>query len=204
MEGPKVLVHGGGVMASEMLRNLGIEPVMKDGRRITDAATLKVVTMVYAGWCAKNICARLQALGCNAVSLAGCDGAIITAAKRPVGETDWGYVGDLNDDSVNAQALRTLIGDGFVPVVCAIGHDGSGQLLNTNADTVASALASALGAELHLEFELSGVLKDKDDPESLIESIKVSEIERLKTDGTISGGMIPKIDNAARAILKGA
>ena len=148
LEGPKVLVHGGGALAGKVQKALGMEPVKYEGRRVTDDATLQVVTMVYAGWCNKQMVALLQSFGCNAVGLAGCDGSVITAAKRPPKAlsdgrvVDFGWVGDVTPDSVNADFLRQLLDAGYTPVLCAINHDGAGQLLNTNADTVASSVAA--------------------------------------------------------------
>ena len=208
LEGPKVLVHGGGVMASRLMEQCGIPVRMVGGRRITDEDTLRTVTMVYAGWCGKHICATLQALGCNALSLSGCDGDIIRASRRaPVdinGESvDFGNVGDVRKDSVNTAALAKLLDAGLVPVINAINHDGSGNLLNTNADTVASALASALGAELIICFEKAGVLLDKNDDSSLIPNLDESLYRKLLDEGRIDGGMLPKLENAFKALRSG-
>ena len=160
LEGPKVLVHGGGVRASQVQKALGQQPVKIEGRRVTDAATLEVVTMVYAGSCNKDIVARLQKHGCNAIGLAGCDGGAITARRRPpktlsdgVTKVDFGFVGDVTPESVNAPMVLRLLDAGLVPVFCAINHDGAGQLLNTNADTVAAAISVALRAKLFYCFE---------------------------------------------------
>jgi len=208
-EGSKVLVHGGGVMASQMQKSLGMEPVKIEGRRVTDAATLQVVTMVYAGWCNKNIVSILQKYNCNAIGLAGCDGNAVTAAKRPpikIGEqmVDFGFVGDVTSDSVNASFLNTLLEAGITPVLCAINHDGNGNLLNTNADTIASSVATALKAdELIYCFEKDGVLYDKDDDSSVITSINPDYYLQLKAEGRIADGMIPKMDNSFKAIREG-
>ena len=155
LEGPKLLVHGGGALASRMQKQLGMEPRMIEGRRVTDEDTLRIVTMVYAGWCNKHISALLQAAGCNALGLSGCDASVITAGRRPPktlsdGRTlvDYGYVGDVTPASVNSAAIRGFLDSGLVPVFCAINHDGRGNLLNTNADTVASSISAALNAEL--------------------------------------------------------
>lgn len=211
IEGPKVLIHGGGVMASQLQQALGQTPVKIEGRRVTDAEALKAVTMTYAGWCNKSIVATLQKYGCNSIGLAGCDGDVIRAVKRAprklmdgVTTVDYGYVGDVKKESVNVPMLRKLIDTGLVPVICAINHDGNGQLLNTNADTVAASVASALEAELICCFELDGVLTDIKDPTSVIPQISSEDFARMKADGTIADGMIPKIDNCLKAIAEGA
>ena len=210
LEGPKVLVHGGGALAGRFQKALGIEPVKYEGRRVTDDATLQVVTMVYAGWCNKQMVALLQSFGCNAVGLAGCDGSVITAAKRPPKAlsdgrvVDFGWVGDVTPDSVNAAFLRQLLDAGYTPVLCAINHDGAGQLLNTNADTVASSVAAALGAGLVTCFEQPGVLEDRNDPSSVIPFIDKDLYASLKERGVVADGMIPKLDQAFDALDKGA
>ena len=211
VEGPKVLVHGGGVRASQVQKALGQEPVKVEGRRVTDAHTLEVVTMVYAGWCNKDIVARLQAEGCNAIGLAGCDGGVITARRRPpktlsdgVTTVDYGFVGDVTPASVNRDFLLQLLSAGLVPVLSAINHDGAGQLLNTNADTVAAAICVALGAKLFYCFEKNGVLCDRNDDQSVIPVLDPQAYQRLKTEGRVADGMIPKIDNAFQALRDGA
>ena len=210
LEGPKVLVHGGGALAGKVQKALGMEPVKYEGRRVTDDATLQVVTMVYAGWCNKQMVALLQSFGCNAVGLAGCDGSVITAAKRPPKAlsdgrvVDFGWVGDVTPDSVNAAFLRQLLDAGYTPVLCAINHDGAGQLLNTNADTVASSVAAALGAALVTCFEQPGVLEDRNDPSSVIPCIDKDLYASLKERGVVADGMIPKLDQAFDALDKGA
>ena len=211
VEGPKVLVHGGGVRASQVQKALGQEPVKVEGRRVTDAQTLEVVTMVYAGWCNKDIVARLQAEGCNAIGLAGCDGGVITARRRPpktlsdgVTTVDYGFVGDVTPASVNRDFLLQLLSAGLVPVLSAINHDGAGQLLNTNADTVAAAICVALGAKLFYCFEKNGVLCDRNDDQSVIPVLDPQAYQRLKTEGRVADGMIPKIDNAFQALRDGA
>ncbi|MBQ6243124.1 MAG: acetylglutamate kinase [Bacteroidales bacterium] len=211
VEGPKVLVHGGGVRASQVQKALGQEPVKVEGRRVTDAQTLEVVTMVYAGWCNKDIVARLQAEGCNAIGLAGCDGGVITARRRPpktlsdgVTKVDYGFVGDVTPASVNRDFLLQLLSAGLVPVLSAINHDGAGQLLNTNADTVAAAICVALGAKLFYCFEKNGVLCDRNDDQSVIPVLDPQAYQRLKTEGRVADGMIPKIDNAFQALRDGA
>ncbi len=215
MPGKKILVHGGGVMASQMQKSMGMMPQMIDGRRVTDEETLKVVTMVYAGWCSKNITALLQAEGCNAIGLSGPDGNVIKAAKRPpihvesLGkDVDYGYVGDVSADSVNAGFIKTLLENGVVPVFNAINHDGNGNLLNTNADTIASSVAAAMagiddGTELIYCFEKNGVLYDKDDDASVIPEIDRDRFAALKAEGRIADGMIPKLTNSFKAIDAG-
>ena len=210
LKGPKVLVHGGGALAGRFQKALGIEPVKYEGRRVTDADTLQVVTMVYAGWCNKHVVSLLQADGCNAIGLSGCDGSVITASKRPPltlsdGQTvDFGWVGDVTPASVKADFLEMLLEKGLTPVLCAINHDGSGHLLNTNADTVASSVAAALGAALVTCFEQPGVLRDREDASSVIPIINKETYAALKADGTVADGMIPKLDQAFDALDKGA
>ncbi|MDU0371283.1 acetylglutamate kinase [Hymenobacter endophyticus] len=205
--GRKLLVHGGGKGASQMLQNLGIEPQMVQGRRITDAATLDIVTMFYAGKTNKQVVAGLQAAGVNALGLSGADGNAIRAVKRPVKDIDYGFVGDLPADAVNTQLLYRLLESGLMPVFCAITHDGAGQLLNTNADTIASTLARALATqyevELHFCFEKNGVLRDVNDDNSVIPQITAAEYEQLKAEGIIAAGMVPKLDNAFAALDAG-
>lgn len=208
--GPKVLVHGGGVMASQMQKALGMTPVMIQGRRVTDEETLKVVTMVYAGWCNKTITALLQANGCNAIGLTGADGNAICARRRPPVDidgqmVDYGFVGDVRPEGVNTTFLKSLLEQGIVPVLCAINHDSQGNLLNTNADTIASSVAIALGEGTRLIycFEKDGVLADKDDDSSVIPHISEKDFTRLKAEGVIADGMIPKLQNAFKAINTG-
>lgn len=207
LPGDKILVHGGGKIATELGESLGIEAKMVEGRRITDIETLRIVTMVYAGLINKNMVAQLQAKGNNAIGLTGADGNIIKAKKRPVKGIDYGFVGDLDENSVSAGTLDSLLKAGLVPVLCAITHDGDTQLLNTNADTIASSVAVAMSAlyetRLVYCFEKKGVLKDVNDDNSVVREIKTDEFERLKADGTVQGGMIPKLHNAFEAIKKG-
>lgn len=202
LDGHKVLVHGGGRAASALCRRLGIEVRMVNGRRITDEASLEVAVMTYAGALNKRIAASLQARGCNAIGLCGADGDAVRAVRRPVKDIDYGLVGDVT--AVNADLFAGLAELGLVPVVCAITHDGAGNLLNTNADTVAQAVAEGLAERYDVElvycFELPGVLADVDDPASLIAEINPAEYERLKAGGIVSGGMLPKLDNAFRAL----
>ena len=210
LEGPKVLVHGGGVLASSIQKALGHEAVKIEGRRVTDEETLKTVTMVYSGWCNKNITAKLQAYGCNAIGLSGCDASVIKAVRRSpkllsdgVTLVDYGFVGDVKPESVNTAFLQSLFDLGLVPVLCAINHDGKGQLLNTNADTIASSVAAALKASLTYCFEKEGVLYDKDDEGSVIPVIDTKLYERLKAEGRVAEGMIPKLDNSFQAMRQG-
>jgi len=207
LDGYKILVHGGGKVATTISEQMGIEAHLIDGRRITDIETLRVVTMVYAGLINKNIVAQLQRFGTNAIGLTGADGNFIRAEKRPVKTIDYGFVGDLNDASVNAQNISNLMEAGFTPAFCALTHDGEGQMLNTNADTIASALAVALApcysTKLIYCFEKKGVLQDIDDEESLIRDIDPARYKELKRDKIIHSGMLPKLDNAFTAIASG-
>ena len=209
--GPKVLVHGGGAVASRIQTALGQTPIKIEGRRVTDEETLKVVTMVYSGWCNKHIVSLLQARGCNALGLSGCDANVVKARRRAprtlkdgVTVVDYGFVGDVTPVSVNVRVLENFLESGFVPVLCAINHDGEGNLLNTNADTMASSVAAALGASLFCCFELDGVLADRSDPSSVIPVISGEDFEAMKRDGTVADGMIPKIENALNALREGA
>ncbi|MES2417506.1 MAG: acetylglutamate kinase [Bacteroidota bacterium] len=207
LPGDKILVHGGGKIATELGESLGIEAKLVDGRRITDIETLRIVTMVYAGLINKNMVAQLQAKGCNAIGLTGADGNIIKAKKRPVTTIDYGFVGDLDENSVASATLDRLLKASLTPVFCAITHDGETQLLNTNADTIASALAVAMSTiyEVRLVycFEKRGVLRDINDDNSVVREIKAAAFEGLKADGIIADGMIPKLHNAFEAIKKG-
>ena len=258
MPGMKILVHGGGVMASQMQKAMGMTPLMVEGRRVTDEETLKVVTMVYAGWCNKNITALLQGEGCNAIGMSGADGNVIKAQKRPPVEVgmsrdaaealmdktsvtekeegkwavDYGFVGDVNAESVNAGFIYSLLERGIVPVFNAINHDGNGYLLNTNADTIASSVAVAMAGyryrspkdvccrceecthcsddgrlthetELIYCFEKDGVLYDKDDDSSVIREIGRDLFTSLREEGRVADGMIPKLTNSFKAIDSG-
>ena len=203
--GNKILVHGGGKTATLLLEKLGLESKQVEGRRITDAETLKVCTMVYAGLVNKNIVAGLQALGNNAVGLTGADLDLIRASKRPVGAVDYGLVGDVKQ--VNYQALNELLNSGAVPVMAPITHDGYGQLLNTNADTIASELAVAMCFDYEVRlifcFEKSGVLMNEDDEQSKINEITPVLFEELKKEKIVSGGMIPKLSDGFAALHRG-
>jgi acetylglutamate kinase len=204
LKGHKILVHGGGKVATQLADTLGIESKLVDGRRITDIETLRVVTMVYGGLISKNITAQLQRYGTNAIGLTGADGNFIKAKKRPVKTIDYGFVGDIDDDSVNSKGISALLDAGFTPVFAALTHDGEGQLLNTNADTIASALAVGLSGlyetTLIYCFEKKGVLQDIDDEDSLIRDINPERYDELKLAGIIHSGMLPKLDNAFKAI----
>lgn len=205
IEGRKVLVHGGGRRATAVASRLGIESKMVGGRRITDRDMLEVVTMVYGGLVNKNIVARLQAAGVNAVGLTGADCDVIRSHKRPVKDIDYGYVGDV--DRVDADRLATLIEAGITPVMAPLTHDGHGCMLNTNADTIAAETAKALAARYDVTlmfcFEKKGVLADPDDDDSVIPTITRADFSRLVADGTVAGGMLPKLENAFSAIDAG-
>lgn len=207
LRGRKVLVHGGGKIATRMAADLGIEATLVAGRRITDEAMLRVVTMVYAGLTNKQVVAGLQARKCNALGLSGADGNCIRAVKRPVKEIDYGFVGDIFPSSVDDEAIAALMEDGFIPVFSAITHDGLGQLLNTNADTIAAALAVALSSRYDTSlvycFEKHGVLRDVNDEGSVIPEIKAAEFGGLVASGVVADGMVPKLQNAFEAIAKG-
>ena len=206
IEGRKVLVHGGGRKATKMAERLGIETKMVEGRRITDADMLEVVTMVYGGLVNKNLVARLQANGVNALGLTGADANAIRSHKRPLKNgVDYGFVGDV--DQADGNMLSRLIEAGITPVMAPLTHDGEGHILNTNADTIASETAKALAAHydvtLIFSFEKKGVLSNPDDDDSVIATINHADFECYKADGTISGGMLPKIENALHAVDAG-
>ena len=204
--GRKVLIHGGGRRATQVAASLGIESKMVGGRRITDAEMLSVVTMVYGGLVNKNLVARLQANGVNALGLTGADIDVIRSHKRPLKDgIDFGFVGDV--DRADGQMLSRLIEAGITPVMAPLTHDGQGHILNTNADTIASETAKALApfydVTLIYSFEKKGVLSNPNDDNSVIATINRADFERYKADGTISGGMLPKIENALSAIDAG-
>ena len=206
IEGNKVLVHGGGRRATQIAASLGIESKMVNGRRITDADMLNVVTMVYGGLVNKNLIARLQANGVNALGLTGADMDVIRSHKRPLKDgIDFGFVGDV--DQVNGDLLCQLIKTGITPVMAPLTHDGQGNILNTNADTIASETAKALApyydVTLIFSFEKKGVLRNPNDDDSVIPVITHADFIKYKADGTISGGMLPKIENAFSAINAG-
>lgn len=206
IQGPKILVHGGGRLATKFAADLGVETKMVEGRRITDDKMLEIVTMVYGGLTNKGIVAQLQKQGINALGLSGADGNLILSHKRKHESIDYGWVGDI--DQVNTSLLQTLLQSEVVPVVAPLTHDGKGKMLNTNADTIASFLAKALaetGQEVQLifGFELEGVLRDFSDKSSVIEQITSESYENLRQENIISEGMIPKLSNAFQAINAG-
>lgn len=205
LPGPKLLVHGGGKGATELSTKLGLPTQMVEGRRITDDATLEVAVMVYAGWFNKRVTALLQAKGCNAIGLSGADGNLIRAVKRPVQPIDYGWVGDIA--SINTDGIQQLLAAAFVPVFCAITHDGRGQLLNTNADTVAASLATALApfyaTALSFFFEKNGVLTDPSEDKGLIPELTPQAYQIYREQGVIHTGMVPKLDNAFAAVRSG-
>ena len=207
IEAPKILIHGGGILASEISAKLGIETKMHNGRRITDAETLKVCTMVYAGWINKSIVAQLQKIGCNSLGLSGADAGVIPAKRRSPDPVDFGFVGDISPDEINTGVLVSLLGRGITPVFCAITHDRNGSLLNTNADTMASGIAAALSGSYYTRlifcFEKDGVLYDPKDEKSAIPLITKESYTRLKNEGVVSEGMLPKLDNAFFALERG-
>lgn len=206
LEGFKVLVHGGGKIATKVAEAMQLKTKMIDGRRITDDEMIEVVTMTYGGLINKKIVSQLQGFGIDAVGLCGADGNLILSDKRPKqGEVDFGWVGD--PKQVNGKWLGSLIEENKVPVIAPLTHDGKGNLLNTNADTIAKVLGVALSSSYEISinycFELSGVLRDIGDPASLIKSLDPEKYFRLKAKGVIAAGMIPKLDNAFDAIQKG-
>ena len=202
IKGPKILVHGGGKSATALAQKTGLEVQMVDGRRITDAATLELITMVYAGKINKTIVAQLQALDCNALGFTGADANTITSEKRPASTLDYGFVGDVK--KVETSILELLLNHGISPVFCALTHDQNGQLLNTNADTIASELAIAFASQFEVElyycFEKNGVLKDVNDDSSVIEKITASSYKELLDAQVIYAGMLPKLNNCFHAL----
>ena len=205
LSGHAILVHGGGKLATSLAKDMGIDQSIIEGRRVTDSATLKVVTMVYAGDINKNIVAGLQSIGVNAIGLTGADGNLIQAHKRIHATVDYGFVGDI--DCVNQELINSLISNGMRLVIAPITHDGHGQLLNTNADTIAQSIAVAMTTQydVHLiyGFEQEGVLSDIKDPLSVISKIDQINYRQLKEDHIIFEGMVPKIDNAFKALEGG-
>lgn len=205
IDGFKLLVHGGGRSATKVAAQLGIETLMIDGRRVTDDAMLDVVTMVYGGLVNKKVVARLQSLGIDALGMTGADMDIIHSHKRPVKSVDYGWVGDV--DRVNGEALSALLRSGVVPVIAPLTHDGEGHLLNTNADTMAGetakGLASFFDVSLVYCFEKPGVLRDENDDESVIAEIDPALFASLKEEGIVTGGMLPKLENAFNALDAG-
>ncbi len=203
----KILVHGGGKVATDIGQQMGIEPVYNEGRRITDEDTLKLVTKVYGGLLNKNIVAQLQANGCNAIGLTGADANMIQAVKRPVKDIDYGFVGDVQEDGINKVVLELFLKGQLVPVFAPLTHDGAGTMLNTNADTIAQEVAKAMSkhydVQLIYSFEKRGVLKDVEDDNSVIPTITKSDFEQMIAEKTIFEGMIPKLHNAFEAIDNG-
>ncbi|MCX6189842.1 MAG: acetylglutamate kinase [Bacteroidetes bacterium] len=204
---PMILIHGGGKLLDQLATQLGVEQQMVDGRRITDAATLELATMVYAGGINKKIVAICQSQGLHAVGLSGADNNCLQAQKRSIGQHDFGFVGDITKEGVNTKFISLLLSQNIMPVFCSITHDNQGQLFNTNADTLASVLAQAMSAyyevQLRYCFEKNGVLRNVEDEESVIPSINSNEYKTLQQQGIISQGMIPKLDNAFAAIQGG-
>jgi acetylglutamate kinase len=207
LKGVKVLVHGGGKIATRIGEQLGITSQYVEGRRITDEPTLDLVTMVYGGLLNKKIVAALQSLGCNALGVTGADANLIPADKRPVSTIDFGFVGDVKASAIPVQSWMQLLNSGFIPVVAPLTHDGKGRLLNTNADTLAQEIAKALSSHYQVSlvysFEKSGVLTDVNDEHSVIDKLDPSKYQQLKKEQKIFAGMIPKLDNAFTALEKG-
>ncbi len=199
---PKILIHGGGKIATQLSKTLGIETKMIDGRRITDEKTLEVVTMVYAGWISKNIVATLQAQNCNAIGLCGADANIIAAHKRTHPTIDYGFVGDI--DNVNTAFLISLLQQNITPIIAPITHDGNGNLLNTNADSVASSIAIELSKIKNVTFlycfEKAGLLENIEDDNSIIPTLNIAQVEQLKEKQVITDGMLPKVQNIINAL----
>jgi acetylglutamate kinase len=205
VKGKKILVHGGGKLATRLAEQLNIPQQLVEGRRITDEQTLKIVTMVYAGYINKNVVALLQSFSCNAIGMSGADGNVILAHKRIHPSLDYGFAGDI--DQVNAYFLYSLLEQDITPVIAPVTHDGKGQLLNTNADSIAKAIAEAMSklyeVILLYSFEKEGVMKNMDDEHSVIGEVDTATYQQLKKEGIVSDGMIPKLDNAFAAIDNG-
>lgn len=202
LKGPKILVHGGGKLATQMAKQMNVPVKMNEGRRITDTDTLEIITMVYAGKINKNIVAQLQAKHCNSIGFSGADGNTIVSIKRPIQLIDYGFVGDVKQ--VNTNTLEILLNNTITPVFCAITHNENGQLLNTNADTIASELAigftSIYNTELYYCFDKNGVLQDISDDNSVVENINTHSYQTLINDGIITDGMLPKLNNCFHAL----
>ena len=204
---PKILIHGGGKLATDLAAKLNINQQLFEGRRITDVATLEVVTMVYAGAINKNIVVKLQANECNALGLCGADANLITASKRIVNKNDYGFVGDIKPNGINTSFLQLLFENNITPVIAPITHNNEGQLLNTNADSIANEIAKALSINFNVHliycFNKKGILRDVDDENSVIKTITNETAVHLKLERRIHEGMIPKIDNALQAVAAG-
>ena len=202
LKAPKILVHGGGKLATKLADQMNIPVLMNKGRRITNAETLDIITMVYAGKINKTIVAQLQAHKCNAIGFSGADGNSIISEKRPIKDIDYGFVGDVKQ--VNTKTIEILLENSITPVFCAITHNENGQLLNTNADTIAATLAISLShifkTELYYCFDKNGVLKDLDNDSSVVENINTKTYQNLIEKGVVSDGMLPKLDNCFHAI----
>jgi len=207
IKGPKILIHGGGKIATRIGDQLGIKSNYVNGRRITDAATIDVVTMVYGGLVNKQLVAKLQAVGCNAIGMTGADANVIPAVKRPVKEIDYGFVGDINTANLNVGPLKAMLDAGLTPVFAPLTHDAHGQMLNTNADTIASSLAIALSAHYEVRliycFEKKGVLRDAQDDNAVINLINRSIYTELLEQKVLTDGILPKLENAFSAIESG-
>ncbi len=207
LDAQKILIHGGGKIATRIGEKLGIASKYVDGRRITDDATLDLVTMVYGGLLNKQLVSALQALDCNAIGLTGADANIIPANKRPIKMVDYGWAGDIEEGKINIKILKSFLDSGLTPVFAPLTHNGQGHMLNTNADTIASALSTALSIyfKVHLMycFEKKGVLHSLDDENDVVKRINRPIFEQMKQDGSLHSGMIPKIENALTAIERG-
>jgi len=201
----KILIHGGGDYATRLSDKMEVSVQKVEGRRITTKETLEVVTMAYAGKINKSIVTALQALGCNGIGLTGADGNCIQCHKREVTEVDYGFAGDI--DNINTELIESFLNLNLTPVFCAITHDQKGQLLNTNADTIASEIATAFSKHYRVELKYlskqKGVLKDMDDKDSVILNINEQKFKKLKEENTITGGMLPKIETALKSVLNG-
>jgi acetylglutamate kinase len=206
-DGYKLLIHGGGKIANVLMKQMGIEPKMVEGRRITDEKTLEIVTMVYGGLINKNLVCQLQSRGCNAIGLTGADANIIPAVKRPVKDIDYGFVGDIDTLKINSDTLSIFINNDLTPVLAPLTHNDMGSMLNTNADTIASSVAVALSLYFKVKlvycFEKKGVLSNPDDENSVISKINEKTFATYKENGTIHSGMIPKLENAFDALKAG-
>jgi len=207
LPGKKILIHGGGKSATQLSEKMGIKSELIDGRRVTDAETLKLITMIYAGWINKSVVSKLQSFNCNAIGLSGADGNLIKSEKRSAVPIDYGFVGDPIENEINSALLKNLLENGFTPVIAPVTHDGKGQLLNTNADTIASVIASSLAklekVQLLFCFEKNGVLKNVEDLESSFSELRKNQFEELSASGKIHSGMLPKLKAGFKAKTNG-